>query len=67
MSDKVTEIPNVERDNLVASLEAYTRNLAIIASYSKDIAKFRRELFLAHVEAGFSEVQALELCKSIAS
>jgi hypothetical protein len=67
MTDKVTEIPMVERDSLVASLEAYKRNLAIIAGYGKDIAAFRRQLYLAHVEAGFTDAQALELCKSIAS
>jgi hypothetical protein len=38
------------------------RNLSTMIETVNNVAKFRRAAFLAYVENGFSEAQALELC-----
>ena len=41
----------------------YALVIGRIAEASADIAAARRALFLAYLHEGFSEMQALELCK----
>lgn len=60
----VTDIPTA-RDELAGSFEAIVRTLSVYARYAPEIAKARFALFTAHIEAGFSEPQALELCKGL--
>ncbi len=64
MSDNLTVVPGAE-DDLRASVESLKRSLPIMAELGPQIALIRKTLFDAHVEAGFSEAQSLELCKSI--
>ena len=54
-----------EKDDMQVALEMLKRNLEVIGEYSKVKAKIRRQSFLAHVQQGFTEEQALELCKEI--
>ena len=54
-----------EKDDTQAALEMLKRNLEVIGEYSKVKAKIRRQSFLAHVQQGFTEEQALELCKEL--
>ena len=54
-----------EKDDMQAALEMLKRNLEVIGEYSKVKAKIRRQSFLAHVQQGFTEEQALELCKEL--
>lgn len=64
MKDNVTTIPG-SGDELRASAEAMKRMLPIIAEIAVELAVARKASFDAHVRAGFSEAQALELCKNL--
>ncbi|XWN29702.1 MAG: hypothetical protein ROR55_19685 [Devosia sp.] len=64
MTDKLTVIPGAE-DELRAEIEELKRRLPILAEISKQIAAARKLSFDAHIEAGFSEDQALKLCENI--
>lgn len=65
MNDTIREIPNLERDALKAAFAELGRMLPEIAANAATIARARRDLFNAYVAAGFTEPQALELCRSI--
>ena len=56
---------NFEKDDVRAALEMLRRNTEALIEYSQLKAKIRRQSFLAHIEQGFTEEQALELCKEI--
>lgn len=60
----ITEVPNVERDTLIASIENIKRTLPLLLEYNKIDAQIRRSKYLALIENGFNEQQALELCRS---
>jgi len=66
MTDKptLTTIPGAE-DDLRASFEALKRMLPIMAEIGPQIAAARWQMFQHHLKAGFTEAQALELCKSL--
>lgn len=57
------QLPNVEVDEMIASLEKMKRLLPHIIEYNKLDSKIRREKFLALLDEGFDPQQALELCK----
>ena len=62
MSD-ITQVPNIERDNLIAAISQMTRNMPQMIEYERLQAKLKRERYLALIENGFDQNQALELCK----
>lgn len=59
----IAQIPNTERDELMAAVAKMTRNLPIFIEMMQVDAKIRRAKFEALVNEGFSEQQAIELCK----
>lgn len=61
----VTEVPSIEKDQLIAAIEHMKRSMPTMIEYHKLDAKVRREHFLALVAEGFNEQQALELTKSL--
>ena len=63
-SNKFTVVPGSE-DGLRADIESMKRTLPILAELGPQIASIRKALFDSYVEAGFSEAQALELCKNL--
>ncbi|MBX9860658.1 MAG: hypothetical protein K2Y20_13890 [Sphingomonas sp.] len=65
MNDNIREIPNLERDALKGAFAELGRMLPEIAANAATIASARRALFNAYVGAGFTEPQALELCRTI--
>lgn len=60
----ITEIPNLERDDLLAALENLVRTWSTLASYAEQIAAHRKTMFDAYLKAGFTEAQAIEMAKS---
>jgi hypothetical protein len=63
MSDnKITELPNFERDKVAAEIEAFKRNLPVMLERVALLAKYRHAAFKAYIDAGFTEDQALRLC-----
>jgi hypothetical protein len=49
---------------LQGDIESFRRKIPVLIEYAQLQAKLRRASYLAHVEAGFTEVQALDLCKT---
>lgn len=64
MRGNLTEIPG-SGDDLRGAIEALKRALPVMTEAAHQIAAARKASFDAHVAAGFSEPQALELCKSL--
>lgn len=66
MDDKPTGptiVPFVSAPNpLKAAGDEIARNLSTMIDTINNVAKFRRAAFLAYIENGFTEAQALELC-----
>ena len=65
-----TTSPNVKKLNLKAdpilgAVDTMRRNLQALIEYNEFVATVRRESYLAHIAAGFTEEQALVLCKDI--
>lgn len=63
--DNIREIPNLERNETAAAFAQFARMLPELAANAATIARARRDLFNAYLAAGFTEPQALELCRSI--
>jgi hypothetical protein len=66
MSDE-TKIVGMEfkEDKAKAALERFKRSIDVQIELQQHFAKIRRAAFEAYIAEGFSEEQALELCKSI--
>lgn len=66
MSDeKIRVLPNLERDQMAGEFAQLARALAQVVEQRTAIAAAKRAMFLAYVEVGFSEAQALELAKAL--
>lgn len=65
MSENVTPLPNAERDELLGALDQMSRVWKAMALRSDEIAAARKTMFDAYQRQGFSDAQALELCKSM--
>lgn len=65
MNDKVKSVDFTNRCELRAVTEGMKRLLVDLPEISKLIAQQRKITFDAHIEAGFTPDQALELCKSM--
>lgn len=66
MSDdgpKLVHLP--DKNEMKAAGDALRRQLPAIMDNARLIAQIRRASYIAHVEQGFTEAQALELCKSM--
>ena len=63
MTNKPTVVPLGNRDDVKANLETLRRSLHDIIEHAGLVAQFRRAYFQALVREGFTEAQALELCK----
>lgn len=55
-------VPIGVKDELLASAESLKRNLETLIAHQMTMARIRRAAYLALVEVGFTEQQALELC-----
>ncbi|MFC0305327.1 hypothetical protein ACFSTI_19500 [Rhizorhabdus histidinilytica] len=53
--------------DVIAAFANYGTLMNSIAKHASDIAHARRQLYLAYVSEGFTEAQALELCKVMLS
>lgn len=58
---KVVEL--APRDDLQAAAEASIRALPVLIEHAKRKAKLRRAEYLAYKAEGFTDAQALELCR----
>jgi hypothetical protein len=63
--DNITSVDFGGKDDFQGALEALKRNTKTMIEYTCLMAKIRRQSYLAHVDQGFTEAQALELCKNI--
>ena len=63
--DNVTSVDFAEKDNMQGALEVLKRNTKNMIEYARLMANIRRQSYLAYVNQGFTEAQALELCKNI--
>lgn len=61
---KLTSHPTAD-DELLAIIESAKRALPAVVGLAPQIATARRQMFDAHIQAGFSEEQALALYKSL--
>lgn len=62
MKDNIIGLPN-SKDEMKAAIAQLKRNLPEIIEHTKLIAEIKRASYLAYVEQGFNEQQALELTK----
>ncbi len=62
MDNKVVGLPS-GKDEMKAAIAQLKRNLPELVEHAKLIAEVKRAAYLAYVEQGFTEEQALELTK----
>lgn len=63
--DKIKLLNTNNKNEMRAELEKMKRDLPEFIEYTSVLAKIRKASFDALVEQGFTEPQALELCKSM--
>jgi hypothetical protein len=56
---------STNQDALLASIEQLRRMLPLLADLAPQTARTRFAIYQAHIEAGFTEEQALTLCRSL--
>ena len=61
----VTRIDDAKLERIREDLRRMRLYREVMADYHRELAYIRRQAFLAHVEAGFSEEQALKLVRDI--
>lgn len=65
MVDGPTLVSMPQTNEMKAAGEALRRQMQEIIENGRTIAKIRRANYLAYIEEGFTEAQALELCKTM--
>lgn len=65
MSDEKIRVIQTAKDETAGAFEAILRVWEGQRKNAREIARTRRALFVAYVDAGFTEPQALELCKAL--
>lgn len=63
--DNITRIDDAKLERIREDLRRMGLYREVMADYHRELAYIRRQAFLAHVEAGFSEDQALKLVRDI--
>ncbi len=61
--DNVKALPGANLNAQAAAMEQLKRNMPELIKVLPVIAELRMKNYLAHLEKGFTEDQALELCK----
>ena len=64
MSNNVKLMGIGDKDKMRAELEQMKRNLPVFLEYALIAAQLRRASYDACIKQGFTEAQALELCKA---
>jgi len=65
MSDKIRLIHDGEKNELRAALENIRRGKREMIEFQSVLAEIRFAAYQAHIQAGFTEEQALELCTDL--
>ena len=63
--DNITRIDDAKLDRIREDLRRMKLYRDVMADYHRELAYIRRQAYLAHVEAGFTEDQALKLVRDI--
>ena len=63
--DNITRIDDAKLDRIREDLRRMKLYREVMADYHRELAYIRRQAYLAHVEAGFTEDQALKLVRDI--
>lgn len=61
MTDKIVEMPNIERENLIAKIEEMKRILPHVLEFSKLNAQIKWSQYNSYIAQGFTKCQALYL------
>jgi hypothetical protein len=56
---------STNQDALLASIEQLRRMLPLLVDLAPLTARTRYAIYQAHIDAGFTEEQALQLCRSL--
>jgi len=65
MSDKVTPLHGASiSDAISAAIKEMSREMPSFVKAQKALAELRMNSYKAHIEAGFTDEQAIELCKN---
>ena len=63
--DNITRIDDAKLERIREDLRRMKLYRDVMADYHRELAYIRRQAYLAHVEAGFTEDQALKLVRDI--